>query len=234
MNDDSPPSYTPQSTANPEIPPLDSEEDYVVVDPERIAVDNATGETDERPPEYSNVSVDTSGSCQPVEHSRNIENTLLNAAREKELLRQRDETEHCANSSSGSGSIALPIVKHFVQSTDTLYGLSLKYNVAVSDLRKANRLFDTDEVVMRTFIYIPSVAQSLAPEPRPDDIKVQLIRQFQLNTECRDGFEAKTYLNLNDWDLAKAVESYHSDMHWERRRLDQGESSSLPSFSKSR
>lgn len=233
MNDDLPPSYTPQST-RPEITPLDSEEDYVVVDPERIPVDNATGETDESPPEYTNASVNTGGSCQPAANSRTIENTLLDAAREKELLRQRDERVLGANSSSGSGSIALPIVKHFVQSTDTLYGLSLKYNVAVSDLRKANRLFDTDEVVMRTFIYIPSVSQSLAPEPRPDDIKVQLIRQFQLNTECRDGFEAKTYLHLNDWDLVKAVESYHSDLHWERRRLEQGESSSLPSFHKSR
>lgn len=193
-NPSSPPTY------NQIYPVVATDEDYVVVQPV-VVNDMVVGEPlsplvdihrAELPPEYENQTETT--------YSEGI-----SAAREKMLLQAKYADKDSKHE----------VVKHFVQTTDTLYGISLKYKVPVADLRKANRLYDKDEVTVRTFIYIPNVSQSISPVPSTDDIKSQLIRQFCQNTNCKEAFEAKTYLELSDWVLDRAVESYHSDLNWE-------------------
>jgi len=67
-------------------------------------------------------------------------------------------------------SFKLPLLTMFqVTSKDSLAGVSLKYGISLSDLRKANRLWSSDSIHRRELLYIPvdqaSRAHEYIPEP---------------------------------------------------------------------
>lgn len=48
-----------------------------------------------------------------------------------------------------------PMSQHFVDASDTLQGISLKYGVNMEDLRRINKLHYTDSIQSRQFLNIP-------------------------------------------------------------------------------
>lgn len=47
-------------------------------------------------------------------------------------------------------------IKHVVNSTDTLQGIALKYEVTMEQIRRANRLFASDSIFLRDCLLIPT------------------------------------------------------------------------------
>lgn len=47
------------------------------------------------------------------------------------------------------------MIQHFVDSSDTLQGISLRYGVKMEDLRRINKLHYTDSILSRQFLNIP-------------------------------------------------------------------------------
>ncbi|XP_023021932.1 lysM peptidoglycan-binding domain-containing protein red [Leptinotarsa decemlineata] len=62
--------------------------------------------------------------------------------------------------------------KHYVENTDTLQGIALKYNVTIEQIRRSNKLWASDSLFLREFLLIPSKepgSEEKAPSnPEPD------------------------------------------------------------------
>ncbi|CAH1164118.1 unnamed protein product [Phaedon cochleariae] len=51
-------------------------------------------------------------------------------------------------------------IKHFVSNADTLQGISLKYNVTIEQIRRANKLWASDSLFLKEFLLIPSTEKT--------------------------------------------------------------------------
>ncbi|CAG8528077.1 13152_t:CDS:2, partial [Racocetra fulgida] len=101
-------------------------------------------------------------------------------------------------------------VIHHIKKEDTLIGISFKYNVKISEIRKENQLFD-DNIFARKILIIPNYfGQSLSEKPSKEDVK-----RFQLQSKCVDTVEAKYYMEQSNYDIDKAVQIYREDILWE-------------------
>ncbi|KAI8898314.1 hypothetical protein BC833DRAFT_590373 [Globomyces pollinis-pini] len=107
-------------------------------------------------------------------------------------------------------------IVHYITNTDTLVGISLRYNITIQKLRQVNRLF-TDEVCNRESLIIPGIHYQHQIPMNPDDELKKLIKRFQIQTKCVDYFEAKSYMMQNDYDLDMAVVQYCDDLEWESK-----------------
>ncbi|CAG8624645.1 15228_t:CDS:2, partial [Racocetra persica] len=106
-------------------------------------------------------------------------------------------------------------VIHHIKKEDTLIGISLKYNVKITEIRKENQLFD-DNIFARKILIIPNyVGQSLSANPSKEDVRKTLVKRFQLQSKCVDTVEAKYYMEQSNYDINKAVQIYREDILWE-------------------
>jgi len=103
---------------------------------------------------------------------------------------------------------------HYVTSTDTLAGLSLKYNLPPSKIKQINRLHN-DSISHREVIYLPKTAESQGKTPGNRDTEDDKICLFAFQTGCvRE--ESKFYLEEANWDVNKALEDWKSDVAWSK------------------
>ncbi|XP_044728402.1 lysM and putative peptidoglycan-binding domain-containing protein 2 [Chrysoperla carnea] len=52
------------------------------------------------------------------------------------------------------------LIKHSIESTDTLQGIALKYGVTTEQIRRTNRLWASDSLFLREYLLIPVAADS--------------------------------------------------------------------------
>ncbi|KAJ3146480.1 hypothetical protein HDU89_006162 [Geranomyces variabilis] len=112
------------------------------------------------------------------------------------------------------------IITHYVLETDTLPGLSLKYNVPIDAIRRVNSLFSDATLPARSKLLIPSPSSSssssLSPTPPATDERKRLVKRFQLVAKCIDADEAWSYMRQNEFMLEQALEQWWADVKWER------------------
>ncbi|XP_034117943.2 uncharacterized protein DDB_G0281497 isoform X1 [Drosophila albomicans] len=76
---------------------------------------------------------------------------------EKQSIRDSSRTlkkygSTCCNSMMRNNEI---LIRHTVEKTDTLQGISLKYGATTEQIRRANRLFASDSLFLRQFLLVP-------------------------------------------------------------------------------
>jgi len=109
---------------------------------------------------------------------------------------------------------------HKVLTTDTLVGLSLRYNIPTKDIQRINRL-TTDQVYTKKTLLIPKNAN--AKLPNPDDIavleesqrKLKHQRDFRRETSCSRE-ESLYYLEESNYNYPESIQSWRSDREWEK------------------
>jgi LysM repeat protein len=115
-------------------------------------------------------------------------------------------------------------VLHFLNhSTDTLPSLSLRYNVPLSALRKANNLTSDHLLLARRTLLIPGeyykVGVSLSPRPiegEEEEHRKSIIRKWMVRCKVAEYDVALLYLEQAGYDLEMAVGVYEDDERWER------------------
>ena len=113
-------------------------------------------------------------------------------------------------------------LEHQVQSQETFADLCLQYKLTPSELREANPgIFEpsSSKLAPNQSIRIPYrpdgvpmvekpvIAEQLYPLPTPQD-KIKTLHQMYPKMSKS---EAKCYLELNDWDLSKAIQNASED-----------------------
>lgn len=112
-------------------------------------------------------------------------------------------------------------IKHNVSMTDTLSGLSIRYNVQVDEIKSANKLTKDEDIWTRFQILIPFRGQEVKDLDVKDkkqwkkDMKARLIKRFRRNAGCGDN-EAKYYLKGNNWDFEQSFKEFKDDLIWEK------------------
>ncbi|TPX54569.1 hypothetical protein PhCBS80983_g05883 [Powellomyces hirtus] len=113
------------------------------------------------------------------------------------------------------------MVTHYVTVTDTLPGLSLKYDVPLDAIRRANSLF-FDDIFARSMLLIPFAPKSLSPTADPGDEEKRLVKRFQIVSKCTDSDEAWSYMRQNEFHIEAALEQYWADIKWEKENAAHG------------
>ncbi|KAI9030275.1 hypothetical protein DFJ74DRAFT_464401 [Hyaloraphidium curvatum] len=118
---------------------------------------------------------------------------------------------------AGKRKVTRKGVLHWVQATDTLVGLSLKYGVSVESIRLTNKLYGSS-IFERGYLLVPVTnwtgpTHSVRSE---EDERKALVKRFQLLAKCVHPEEALSYMLRFDYDLDAALEAYWADARWER------------------
>lgn len=114
------------------------------------------------------------------------------------------------------------LVTHVVQPTDTLQGICLKYRIKPEKLRQMNRFSGSNLALAPNKLIIPAATgkaikkQEMTPEQgRESKIRCFLITFKQGREYSFDRSEAVAYLEMNDYNLDKAIQDAKSDFEWE-------------------
>ncbi|TLD34309.1 hypothetical protein PspLS_00558 [Pyricularia sp. CBS 133598] len=131
-----------------------------------------------------------------------------------------------------------PILHFLDHEHDSVSSLSLRYNVPVAALRRANRLGSDHLLLGRRVVLIPvtaggshggaTTATSLSPHPvegEDEERRKGRIRRWMVACKEADYDVAVLYLEQNDYDVDAAVEAYFADEAWERAHPVAGRSS---------
>ncbi len=106
------------------------------------------------------------------------------------------------------------VVQHHILPTDTFQGICLKYRITPMELRRANGGFSgTNLHLVANPLRIP-VNQKYWEASKQETQQVtpaQSIRSLLLNLPALSQSEAKCYLELNDWNLDKALQNARED-----------------------
>lgn len=126
-------------------------------------------------------------------------------------------------------------IVHYVSETDTLQGLCLRYSTSLKTLKRHNDFAGKDFLVCDT-LKIPYKTQPNADDAQVEPAKEEpvlknngtgdlrfkhrmqlaVVRGVQLASQLKlDSKDAKTYLEMNDWKVADAIEAASSDLKWE-------------------
>jgi hypothetical protein len=114
-----------------------------------------------------------------------------------------------------------PFIEHLVQQTDTFEGLCLRYKISPTELRQANGFTGHNLFLAPNPLKIPNKitinTNACAHAVTTDEDFPLALTSDQvvhlLLKECPDlsKFEARAYLELNDWDLSAALQNAHDD-----------------------
>eukprot|EP01117_Protostelium_nocturnum_P008107 TRINITY_DN2889_c0_g1_i1.p1 TRINITY_DN2889_c0_g1~~TRINITY_DN2889_c0_g1_i1.p1 ORF type:complete len:293 (+),score=130.13 TRINITY_DN2889_c0_g1_i1:120-998(+) len=108
------------------------------------------------------------------------------------------------------------LIRHQVKTTDTMLGLSIKYNVKAEDIKRANKLTRDGDLITRLFVLIPNAAIETPPIQTQQKLsKKQLIQKFIEKTNCPPS-EASFYLEGSNFDLEEAIKDFNEDESWEK------------------
>ncbi len=112
----------------------------------------------------------------------------------------------------------LAVIEHWVQPSDTLVGLCLKYGITAIQLRRANLGFSGNNLLLAPNpLRIPNIREAVpATEDRDKLLQtVMLVFRDELSRT-----EAKCYLELNDWDVNQAIANAKQDLHEKQSSTD--------------
>jgi len=104
-------------------------------------------------------------------------------------------------------------IKHNVVEGDTLVGISLKYNVPVPTLQRANRL-TSHQIFHKKSLVIPLAATPADVIPQ-DNLKSEALRKFQKQTGASRE-ETQLYLDEHNYNLEEALSHWEKDSKWEK------------------
>ncbi|KAJ2990708.1 hypothetical protein NUW54_g8392 [Trametes sanguinea] len=95
-------------------------------------------------------------------------NDAVAVADERDLI---DDDESARHRRSVSQDREMLVVVHQVQPTDSLPGVSLKYGISLTELRRANQLWPSDPIHLRETLYIPVDKARNVRHLRSDELK---------------------------------------------------------------
>eukprot|EP01130_Rhizamoeba_saxonica_P005526 TRINITY_DN2202_c0_g1_i2.p1 TRINITY_DN2202_c0_g1~~TRINITY_DN2202_c0_g1_i2.p1 ORF type:complete len:191 (-),score=48.15 TRINITY_DN2202_c0_g1_i2:337-909(-) len=107
-------------------------------------------------------------------------------------------------------------VLHYLTSSDTLVGVSLKYGCSVQSIKKRNRIYSESGMWAKEFIFIPVNRDQLISKMKEEKTKEQLledrnhslINNFIEANHIEDTAIAEHYLKLSNFDFVRACERY--------------------------
>eukprot|EP01104_Vermistella_antarctica_P001166 TRINITY_DN11225_c0_g1_i1.p1 TRINITY_DN11225_c0_g1~~TRINITY_DN11225_c0_g1_i1.p1 ORF type:complete len:255 (+),score=46.00 TRINITY_DN11225_c0_g1_i1:206-970(+) len=108
-------------------------------------------------------------------------------------------------------------ISHLVLPTDTIVGLSLRYSVSQTDIRKANNISPGLKVQSRTTLRIPAKdtkEQDVGSKEMEEHIQKRLLVKFKKQTGTKSDEEALYYLEETLWHYEKAVAMCAEDDSW--------------------
>mmetsp|Transcript_24689 Transcript_24689/g.33960 ORF Transcript_24689/g.33960 Transcript_24689/m.33960 type:complete len:310 (+) Transcript_24689:157-1086(+) len=119
--------------------------------------------------------------------------------------------------------------EHIVKSNDTLFKLSLLYDVSVEAIRAANMISASNNFIQhRKSLRIPISEDAIIP-PEPiiqSKRDSSAIKRFILATNSKmSEMEANFYLEEADWNVTEALQNYRVECAWEtenRREIGEG------------
>jgi len=91
----------------------------------------------------------------PMHHKEEIEPAKIQIKEKKEKIPKIHSSKK-ENNGKNNDTIHKGPVKHQILKSDTLQGISLKYNVSISELKKANKIFSEQQLWSFKFITIPT------------------------------------------------------------------------------
>eukprot|EP00029_Vermamoeba_vermiformis_P005403 TRINITY_DN1868_c0_g1_i1.p1 TRINITY_DN1868_c0_g1~~TRINITY_DN1868_c0_g1_i1.p1 ORF type:complete len:381 (+),score=102.66 TRINITY_DN1868_c0_g1_i1:86-1228(+) len=107
---------------------------------------------------------------------------------------------------------------HYVKMSDTLYGLALKYDVTVADIKAANKM-TSDNIFAYSQLIIPRKPEEveIAEEVSQEDVackQAQMVNRFK-RTQRVSNEEALYYLDICEWNYEEAVKEREEDLKFE-------------------
>jgi len=112
-------------------------------------------------------------------------------------------------------------IQHIIKYTDTLRGLSLKYQVEPEEIKSVNKIVRDEDIWSRYTVLVPYNGQTLKEldedekERYRDEMRKRLVRRFMRNVKCNNDSEALYYLQTNAFNLENAIAEYRADVEWE-------------------
>lgn len=102
------------------------------------------------------------------------------------------------------------LLEHWIQPSDTLSGLCLKYGITSTQLRQANFGFSgTNLSLAPNPLRIPNIHKAVPVSEDRDKLLQALMLAFR---DEITRIEAKCYLELNDWDLNRTIKNVREDL----------------------
>eukprot|EP01117_Protostelium_nocturnum_P007437 TRINITY_DN2659_c0_g1_i1.p1 TRINITY_DN2659_c0_g1~~TRINITY_DN2659_c0_g1_i1.p1 ORF type:complete len:367 (+),score=143.14 TRINITY_DN2659_c0_g1_i1:102-1202(+) len=115
-------------------------------------------------------------------------------------------------------------LKHVVKSTDTLVGLSVKYDVKTDDIKYFNRLVKDSDLFTKPVVLIPYKGQKITHpnkrtelDERKQEMK-RMVKRFHKQTGCELEAEAKFYLDDSNFDYELALQKFREDSTWDSKQ----------------
>lgn len=126
---------------------------------------------------------------------------------------------------SSSASVSPQYHRHKVAASDTFQGICLRYKVKPNELRRANKFSGTNLLLAPSVLTIPVDPASIANRPCVQDLedspetKIRAVLRAISNGWYGDTnispCEAKCYLELNDWNVQRAIRNAQDDLKFE-------------------
>ncbi|KAL3782814.1 hypothetical protein ACHAWO_005727 [Cyclotella atomus] len=124
------------------------------------------------------------------------------------------------------------VMYHKVQETDTFQGLCLKYKVTPVELRRANKMMGTNLKLAPEKLVIPlnkdnaqmrdGAQKQMTKEEMIAKLVCKVRSHYKSDINAKNQglaySEARAYLEMNDWDLGRAVEEAIWDIQWSSER----------------
>lgn len=115
-------------------------------------------------------------------------------------------------------------VKYYIQRTDTLTGIALRYHVSIASLKKHNKLFSDNDMHKLKYLIIPPPTggafsrEFAGPADMDTFTRAWHVTNFAFSTGvCPE--EALFYLTDNGWDANLAADSLAKDIAWAEEEL---------------
>jgi len=176
----------------------------------------SSAQQSEEPPSYNEVS-ELSNASATYEANFNSAAANLdgrNTTSNSSYITEVDTAEVVENGDSIN-------VIHYISNRDTLVGLSLKYNVSVDEIKRANKMFSNnihehEKLIIPGVKHLPKSMSDMSDEMKQERYRQRVTKRFQLVTKCVDPAEAQFYMEDNDYSLDTAVQKYLDDLKWEK------------------
>ncbi|KAK3095890.1 hypothetical protein FSP39_020378 [Pinctada imbricata] len=135
---------------------------------------------------------------------------------EKQLLGQFVEKQTKYGTTTRLVSKSSTFIKHFIQKTDTLMGIALKYSVTVEQIKRENKLWTNDSLFLREHLLIPVAHQDISKIP--EDCEVITIEKSRSRSETGNSDQRSRTSSQN------SVNSLHSEKQKENDKCDSEQS----------
>ena len=130
------------------------------------------------------------------------------------------ETEGTSTANNNTSTVVSGVRYHEVLPTDTFQGICLRYKVTPTELRRANRLMGSNLKLGPAKLVIPSNEKNeqldLDSQRSTKEEKIaSLISKVTHITKGKITYsEAKSYLEISDWEVDEAVDAVKEDVAW--------------------